>query len=1115
MSKWKQKTYDITAGNNKFSFLESGDIYQATAGETMINQLISNPVDGSLNNIYLRIYHEDQINAYPLLGVKSESTVTFYKDHICWEGKVEEISYEITFYLTDEGIWFWDIDVKGSDQKIDIIYAQDIGLAGEGALRNNEAYISQYVDYKVFETEEVGYVVCARQNQPQSVGHPYLQQGSFTKIQSYSTDGYQFFGKNYRETNTPEILTEKHLANEVYQYEFGYVALQTVVKELKGEERFIFYGLFKENHEKAVTTLEFQEEIKEAWEKVKQQEKSLEVMHQSAPFAAKTSYLQTKELSMEKIEELFPNRHQEEWHDGQLLSFFTDTHEHVVLKAKELLVERPHGHILMSGNNAEIREDTITSTTWMNGVFHSHIVIGNTNFNKFLTNTRNPLNILKTSGQRIYVEIDGVYQLLTIPSVYEIGFNYTRWYYGTEKETFIITSYTVLDAPEVHLHVRTKSGKGYRFLVTNQIAMHTNEYEVPYHIDVQDQTMTVTGDDESSSADIYPDLTYQMTVKGAKASYVDEGKLMKGIQPGSASVAVFELDPAAEWSIVFQGSLDGKFSDLPERKIEDEIKRYRKFYQDLMRGFQLSVNGELTERLNKVNALSWWYTHNMLVHFSVPHGLEQYSGAAWGTRDVCQGPVEYFMATQNYEPVREIIKTVYSHQFADDGNWPQWFMFDRYAHVKADESHGDIIVWPLKLVADYLEKTKDFSLLEESVPYALRQGKVPFTNDKETIYEHIQKQLDYIHANFIHDTFLSSYGDGDWDDTLQPANESLRKYMVSTWTVALTYQAVTKFSKVLKDYDADEAKKMATLAENIKEDFRKYMLKTDVLPGFLYMEQKDQPEYMLHPTDERTGIQYRLLPMQRGIISELLTPEEAKAHDKIIKEQFYHADGIRLMDRPANYKGGVSEHFQRAEQGANFGREIGLLYVHAHIRYVEAMAKLGQKDEVWQGLEKINPIRLQDVVPNAEMRQSNAYFSSSDGKFNTRYEASENFEKLRDGSVPVKGGWRIYSSGPGIYLNQLISHSLGIRPDAEGLVIDPVLPDSLDQLTFRFRLYDQDIRFIYHLGASERKIKINGVEIETLIDEENPYRQGGVKISNDDLQKHLHGKENMIHIYWS
>src|SRR5690606_31104102 len=171
----------------------------------------------------------------------------------------------------------------------------------------------------------------------------------------------------------------------------------------------------------------------------------------------------------------------------------------------------------------------------------------------------------------------------------------------------------------------------------------------------------------------------------------------------------------------------------------------------------------------------------MLVHYSVPHGLEQYSGAAWGTRDVMQGPEESFTATQKMDVVKTILKRVYSHQWIDNGNWPQWFMFDRYQNIQAGESHGDIIVWPLKVLGDYLAVTKDFSILEEKVPYT-KHGSFQFTEETATIYEHARKDIEYITNNFLHDTYLSSYGDGDWDDTLQPANQQLKKYMASSWT---------------------------------------------------------------------------------------------------------------------------------------------------------------------------------------------------------------------------------------------------------------------------------------------------------------------------------------------
>jgi len=237
------------------------------------------------------------------------------------------------------------------------------------------------------------------------------------------------------------------------------------------------------------------------------------------------------------------------------------------------------------------------------------------------------------------------------------------------------------------------------------------------------------------------------------------------------------------------------------------------------------------------------------------------------------------------------------------------------------------------------------------------------------------------------------------------------------------------------------------------------------------------------------------------MIAELLDPERAKAHYELIKEKLFFPDGVRLMNRPAQYAGGVSTHFKRAEQASNFGREVGLQYVHAHIRFIEAMAKLGHADDVWNGLNVINPVGIRNVVPNAELRQSNAYFSSSDGKFNTRYDAQAHFDELRSGSVQVKGGWRIYSSGPGIYMNQLISNALGIRQEQQDLIVDPVLPQKLDGLRFDFRYDGQDVAFIYHLsGTGERRVKLNGRELEASA-VSNPYREGGLRISKDEFEQ--------------
>ncbi|WP_188496522.1 GH36-type glycosyl hydrolase domain-containing protein [Pullulanibacillus pueri] len=1106
----KTNDHNIRSGTLNFSFLESGDVYQIKHDNIMINQLLGNPIDGALNNIYLRLYEGDAVKkAVPLLGVKSESYFSVSDDSACWIGEVEKITYKVELRISERAIWFWDITLNGSEAEVDLIYGQDLGLAEEGAVRSNEAYVSQYLDHQVLEDEREGYVICTRQNQPQHGHFPYLQQGSLQKIRSYSTDGFQFFGLYYKTTNQPKALSETMLESRNYQYEFAYSALQTERIYLKGTYQAVFYGLFKADHPSAVTALNFNQEIFDAWKSVRNRKCGQKGKTRKVNLSPKIGEpLVTESMTEQDLQTYFSERQLEEKDHDTLLSFFTKDYEHVVLKEKEQRVERPHGHILISGHNERCPEQTFASTSYMTGIFNSQVVIGNTNMNKMISNIRNPLNIMKTSGQRIYVEIDGTYRLLTMPSAFEIGVNYGRWYYKTTDDLLIITNFIAHNRAELELHFQSMSGKEYHCLVTNQIIMNTNEYETSVVQKVKGNTITFSASEQSDSASVYPDLRYQIELFDAEMDIKDETLLAQNVTPGSASLVVLNIQARSHWKLNIKGTLTAEMPLDHSLDFDEEKKNYRKYLAGIMRHFKLSLKHNHSEEIEKLNAVAWWYTHNMLVHYSSPHGLEQYGGAAWGTRDVCQGPAEYFLATQNYPVVRHIIKKVFSHQDEEQGCWPQWFMFDDYPLQQA-ESHGDVIVWPLKLIGDYLKATGDFSIVIEKVPYVNRASR---DSDDSTIMDHIQKAISAIQREFLHDTYLSAYGDGDWDDTLQPANQKLKKYMASAWTIALTYQTLRTLSEVFMGWDQQIANHFNTILQGIEHDYQNYILKSDVIPGFIYMENQERVEPMLHPDDHTTNIKYRLLPMQRSIISELFTPTQAEYHYCLIKKYLSFPDGVRLMNCPSDYKGGVSTHFKRSEQAANFGREIGLQYVHAHIRFVEAMAKMGKAEDAWRGLAIINPIQIQTEVPNAEVRQSNTYFSSSDGKFDTRYDAQEHFEQLRQGEVAVKGGWRIYSSGPGIYMNQLISNVLGIRMDSEQLVIDPVLPHSLDGLEFQFKILNTPITFCYHLNHKNKDIVINGKQVSKA-PVRNKYRQGGFVIEKDNLKELLRSKNNKVDIF--
>jgi cellobiose phosphorylase len=233
----------------------------------------------------------------------------------------------------------------------------------------------------------------------------------------------------------------------------------------------------------------------------------------------------------------------------------------------------------------------------------------------------------------------------------------------------------------------------------------------------------------------------------------------------------------------------------------------------------------------------------------------------------------------------------------------------------------------------------------------------------------------------------------------------------------------------------------ADLADAMRADFDRYLVKDGIVAGYaIFSPEGGAPELLLHPDDARTGLSYSLIPMTQAILGGLFTGARARDHVALIREHLLFPDGARLMDRPVAYRGGPERIFRRAESAAFFGREIGLMYVHAHLRYGEAMATLGEAEALWEALAAVNPVAVASEIANASPRQRNAYFSSSDLAYPDRYRASAEWDRARAGTVAADGGWRIYSSGPGLFTNILLCHALGLRRRFGERIVAPVLP---------------------------------------------------------------------------
>ncbi len=265
--------------------------------------------------------------------------------------------------------------------------------------------------------------------------------------------------------------------------------------------------------------------------------------------------------------------------------------------------------------------------------------------------------------------------------------------------------------------------------------------------------------------------------------------------------------------------------------------------------------------------------------------------------------------------------------------------------------------------------------------------------------------------------------------------------MCSAWTVTLHFQALTTLARALRSIGrAAQAEPLERQAEAVRADFQRLLLPNGILTGYAVFDGGKDIRYLLHPSDSTTGVHYSSLAMIHAILEDLLTPEQTRAHLEIIGRELSGPDGARLFDSPMPYHGGPQRIFQRAESATFFGREIGLMYTHAHLRYAQALAHVGRAEEFFRALCQADPIGIRSVVPTATLRQANCYYSSSDAAFADRYQSRTEYARVRAGTIPLDGGWRVYSSGAGISLALTLRHFLGLTWETSALCVDPVMP---------------------------------------------------------------------------
>ncbi|HMN45362.1 MAG TPA: hypothetical protein PKE27_12340 [Povalibacter sp.] len=1091
----------VGADGLSFSIDDTGCVRRIDRGDTLVNLFVASAVENGPANLYLRLHAGSSVEVTPLLGPGSPTRGScIASDRWVGSGAWNGLRYTVSLTMAKgEPAWIWQVHLTNRDTReasVDLLYAQDIGLAPYAMARLNEYYISQYVDHSPLQHAQQGWVIASRQNLASGGRNPWSLIGSLRRATGFATDALQLRRR--------DALT-RDLPSQRLQHEHSMIVIQDerLVLPAGGNAASGFFGLFRDDHPAATSAddlvlVDTVRRLPEAALDIAIEPAVRQLASSSSLFSAAPSF-DSLPLDAATLRSQFPGRwrHKESAKDGTLLSFFYGEQRHVVLREKEARVLRPHGHLLRTGSSAIPDESALTSTVWMAGVFHSMLTQGHVSFNRLLSTVHGYAGLFRSHGQRVFVDYGTGWELLDVPSAFEMTPTACRWLYQHRKGLIEVRSEAHGESNEMRLEIEVRSGPAVRCLISHHIALDGDDGSEDQRLRWQHEGGIVTLRPAPGTAmdQRFPDGSFRLVIEPPPTRVGGDELLFSNGRSRQQPFACVVTERAGKHRVRIQAQLlQASEMPAPDCRIDET---------SLLPVVEPPA-GEMGDAVARLREIMPWMTHNALIHYLSPRGLEQYSGGGWGTRDVTQGPVELLLALGRPAPLRDLLLRVMSAQ-NEDGDWPQWFMFfERDRAVRAGDSHGDIVFWPVLALAQYVLASGDAAFLEAPAPF--------FEGRSATIWQHVERALAVIRARVIPDTSLAAYGHGDWNDSLQPADPAMRERLCSAWTVTLHHQTLTTLARALRFAGRNEiARRLDDDAAGVRRDFQRLLLVDDVLTGYAMFD-AETPRYLLHPRDRITGVRYSALAMIHAILEGLFTPAQAQAHLQLIRSHLTGPDGVRLFDQPMRYHGGPQQFFQRAESATFFGREIGLMYMHAHLRYAQALAHVGDASGFFHALSQVNPIGLASLVPTAALRQSNCYYSSSDAAFADRYEASEEYARVHAGTIALEGGWRVYSSGAGIAFALIVRRFLGLTCEVESVCIDPVMPPALSGLKIRTRLFDREIEVIYEVGPAGcgvTAVCANGKNL-SLTRDPNPYRSGAARIAKSELLAHLQGDANVL-----
>jgi len=496
-------------------------------------------------------------------------------------------------------------------------------------------------------------------------------------------------------------------------------------------------------------------------------------------------------------------------------------------------------------------------------------------------------------------------------------------------------------------------------------------------------------------------------------------------------------------------------------KADEALADLKDYWNRLLSHFTVSSSEEKLDRMVNI-----WHQYQCMVTFNMSRSASYYEsgiGRGMGFRDSCQDLLGFVHLIP--DRARQRILDIASTQFADGSAYHQYQPLTKKGNSDIGSGFNDDPLWLIAGTAAYIKETGDYSILDEMTP---------FDNDMSTavpFMEHLKRSFHYT-IEHLGPHNLPLIGRADWNDCLnlncfsKEPGESFQTFGPSEGPVAESVFIAGMFVKYGRDYaaicrhrglteEADTADKaIADMCEAVEKngwDGEWFLRAYDAYSNKVGSKECEEGQIFIEPQGFCVIAE---IGLEKGLCQKALESVEQRLDTKygivLLQPPYrkYHVELGEISSYPPGYK------------------ENAGIFCHNNPWISIAETVIGRGDRAWQVYTRTCPAYIEDI---SEIHRTEPYVYSQmiAGKDAPRHGEAKN------SWLTGTAAWTFLD------VSQFI---LGIRPEYDGLVVDPCIPAFLDGFTakrdFRGVTYEITVKNPGHVQKGVPSLIVDKTALE-------------------------------------